>query len=158
MTFRFDICEINCKHCSQFKRCILDLWVKTCLALLAVCIWGLYLFTERFMLMCSLIKPHHCACFVPYSRLITVYNLGRQKCTAQHNTKQYVLSWEAPLRLLSGESEVLCIIQHHLTYTIELWVVNMRRHTPVQYNRHKRTKQILCRQKQPERRNMATYS
>lgn len=50
MTFRFDICEINCKHCSQFKRCILDLWVKTCLALLAVCIWGLYLFTVRFML------------------------------------------------------------------------------------------------------------
>lgn len=154
MTFRFDICEINCKHCSQFKRCILDLWVKTCLALLAVCIWGLYLFTVRFMLMCSLIKPHHCACFVPYSRLITVYNLMYwEDRSVQHSTIQSSMS-----RLLSGESEVPCIIQHHLTYTIELWVVNMRRHTPVQYNRHKRTKQILCRQKQPERRNMATYS
>lgn len=157
MTFRFDICEINCKHCSQFKRCILDLWVKTCLALLAVCIWGLYLFTVRFMLMCSLIKPHHCACFVPYSRLITVYNLMYwEDRSVQHSTIQSSMSWaERPHCVCSVVSLRFPAL---FNYTIELWVVNMRRHTPVQYNRHKRTKQILCRQKQPERRNMATYS
>lgn len=52
--------------------------------------------------------------------------------------ERYVLSWEAPLCLLSGESEALCIIQHCRTYTIALdeWIVSMRKHTPLQGNRH----------------------
>lgn len=46
-----------------------------------------------------------------------LFHLWRDRCTVQHRTERSVLSWEAPLCLLGGEFEVLCIIQHCCAYS-----------------------------------------